>query len=540
MTALNDHRTPVLIVGGGVTGLSMALFLARQGLRPTLVERHPTTAIMPQARAFNPRTLEIYRAYGLEAEIRQRVSILADMPDMIGAATLAGAERFHLTADQQPPAGLSPTDWAMIDQDELELLLRAHAEAAGADVRFATSLTSFDEHGEGVVATVRESGTGNEYRVRADYLVAADGHRAGIRHRLGIGVDGPGVLHRAAHFLFDADLTEVLRGRRFHLAYFDEPVPGTVLVPLRQWGRWMLGVPYASSDERPEDYTEQRCAELVRLATGVPDLDLELVPPVPGRVDKITHLGIGGWVAHRYRAGRVFVIGDAAHVVPPAGSYGANTGIADAHNLAWKLLAVINGHAGPALLDSYETERRPVATATLDHALALLRARQVGAAAELDTVDDITMIFGYRYASSAVHTEPSTTDGPTQDPTTCTGEPGLRAPHVWLQRNGTKLSTIDLYDGAWCVLAGPGGTAWRAAAEAAAARLGVPLTVHQLGTDLHDADGRFLEAHGIGGAGVTVVRPDGFVAWRSADLPADPRETLTGALAGLLRSPLPR
>ncbi len=538
MSEAGDRRTAVLIVGGGIVGLSAALFLARQGVRPVLVERHWSTALLPQARAFNPRSLEIYRALGLEGEIRGRTSILTDLPEMIGAETLAGAERFRLDllAQVRPPATVSPTDWAMIDQDELEHLVRAHAERSGADVRFGTELVSLDgDDRDGVTALLREVGSGAEYRLHADYLIAADGHRAGLRHQLGIGADGPGVLFPVANVIFDADLSSALRGRRFLLAYLDRPTTGTALVPLRQSGRWALGVPY--HPERGEDladFTDQRCVALVREAVGLADLDLTLIPPMPGQDQKVTSTSIGGWVARSYRAGRVFFVGDAAHVVPPTGSYGANTGIADAHNLAWKLAAVLRGQAGDTLLDTYDDERRPVARTTLDTAMRLLRGRHQGTGDDATTIDDLTMIFGYRYDSPAILTEASTPAGPVEDPRRPSGRPGLRAPHVWLDRAGTRLSTLDLFSGAFTVLVGPDGEDWITAATTAAASLEVDLDVHRLGVELHDPDDRLLSAYGLTTSGASLVRPDGHVAWRATHLPRRPAHELHQVLARLL------
>ncbi|MGI5160126.1 FAD-dependent oxidoreductase [Microbispora sp. CA-102843] len=532
MTGPYDRRTAVLIVGGGITGLSAALFLTRLGVRPILVERHPSTAITPQARAFNPRSMEIYRALGLEEEIRGRQSILAGLPEMIGADTLAGRERFRvdLLAHVRPPATVSPTDWAMIDQDELERIVRSHAESGGADIWFGTELVSLDCDADGVTAVVRDLGAGAERRIRADYLVAADGHRAGIRGRLGIGVDQPGPVTHVAYFVFDADLTAALRGRRFLLAYLDRPATGTVLVPLRTPGRWMLAVPYhPEPGETPGDFSEQRCAALARLATGVADLDLTLVPPVPGWPRKVSHSTVGGWVAHRYRAGRVFFAGDAAHVVPPAGSYGANTGIADAHNLAWKLAAVIAGRAGETLLDTYEQERRPVARLTLETAMRHLTGRHGGTGKDVTAIDDLSMIFGYRYDSAAVCARTPGPDTPVEDPRAPSGRPGLRAPHVWLEREGTRLSTLDLFTGAFTLLIGPDGAEWAAAAPGHAW-----LDVHRIGAGLRDPEDRFCGAYGITRTGAILVRPDGFVGWRARDLPPQPGHRLDRALARLL------
>ena len=544
MTGPSDHQCAVLVVGGGITGLSTALFLARQGVRPILVERHPSTAIMPQARAFNPRSMEIFRAFGLEREIRGRQSILAELPEMIGAETLAGRERFRvdMLAEVRPGA-ISPTDWAMIDQDELERIVRAHAERAGADVRFGTELVALagdtgPDTGAGpggVTATVHEVEGGGRYRIHAEHLVAADGNRAGIRGLLGVGADGPGVLGHAAHFLFDADLDDALRGRRFLLGYLDRPRTGTVLVPLRRAGRWMLGVPFdPRRGERIEDFTEPACVDLVRRATGIPDLDLTLVPPVAGRGCAPMDVRIGAAVARRYRSGQVFLAGDAAHVFPPTGSFGANAGIADGHNLAWKIAAVRRGQAGPALLDSYDAERRPVALATMDAAVRILQARHHGAGAEATRIDEVGTAIGYRYASAAVHTEAGTPADAVEDPRTPSGRPGLRAPHVWLERGGVPVSTLDLFTGRFTVLAGPDGGRWVAAAESAAAQLGVEPAVHRIGADLHDPHGRWPGAYGVSRAGVSLVRPDGFVGWRAASLPERPDRELGRALGGLL------
>lgn len=536
MSDQSGYQTSVLVVGGGITGLSAAFFLARQGIRPILVERRPATAIMPQARAFNPRSMEIYRAFGLEDEIRERQSILVDLPEMIGADTLAGEERFRVDMlARVRPTGISPVDWALIDQDELEDVVRGHAERAGADVRFGTELVSFDSAADGVTATVRELDGGTESRIHAEYLIAADGNRAGIRIHLGTGADGAGTLGHAAHFLFDADLGDALRGRRFLLAYFDQPVPGTVLAPLRQFGRWMLGVPFRPQHgEGIEDFTEQRCIELVRRAAGIADLHVTLVPPMPGRSPKPMDVRLGASVARRYRAGRVFYAGDSAHVFPPTGSFGANTGIADAHNLAWKLAAVLHGQAGPALLDTYDAERRPVAHTTMDTAADILDARHHATGEQAVEIDEVTVAIGYRYGSAAIVTETPATDTPVEDPRTPSGRPGLRAPHTWLDRDGARLSTLDLFTHAFTVLIGPDGTDWVTAATATADALGIELNIHRIGAELRDRENRWADTYGVTRTGATLVRPDGFVAWRAATRPERPEHELRQAFGRIL------
>ncbi|WP_116204115.1 FAD-dependent oxidoreductase [Amycolatopsis circi] len=537
MTEPYDLETPVLVVGGGIAGLSTAFFLGRLGIRSTLVERHPSTAILPQARAINPRSMEIYRSLGLEAEIRAQTSILADMPEMIGTETLIGEERFRIDqlAMIRPAAALSPTDWALIDQDDLERIVRAHAETNGADVRFGAELVSLETEDEGVTALVRELETGTERRIRAQYVVAADGHRAGVRKLLGVGADVALPAVETTYAVFDADLTEALRDRRFLLAYLDRPTQGTVLVPLRTFGRWMLGVPNppAPADDS-EEAAERQCVEFVRAAVGDPDLEVTLVPPVPGWSRKVSHSSTGGWVADRLRVGRVFFAGDAAHVVPPSGSYGATTGIQDAHNLAWKLAAVLGGVAGPQLLATYEQERLPVARVTLEQALLLLRVRHSGSQDELTSIDDMAMMFGYRYDSAAIRAEGPVPAELVADPHEPTGLPGLRAPHVWLSRDGGRVSTVDLFTGSFTVLAGPDGEAWTTAAARVASTLGIEMPAYRIGAELRDTGGEFSRSYGLSASGATLVRPDGFVCWRSAEAVADPESELREVLSGLL------
>ncbi|MGI5127936.1 FAD-dependent monooxygenase [Pseudonocardia sp. CA-107938] len=506
-------ETGVLVVGGGPTGLSAALFLAHQQVRVTLVERRPSTTPLPQARAFNPRTMEIYRAHGLEPAIRAHTSVLADRPEMIGAETLAGPTRFRVDvlSQERPPAGVSPTDWALVDQDDLEAEVRTAAEKAGADVRFGVEAGEVTVDGEGVSARLRELATGAETLVRAHYVIAADGNRAGLRARFGVGAEELAPVAHAAHFLVEGDIAAVAGDRRFLLAYLDRPVTGTVLVPMRQPGRWMVGVPHepVGGDPSPEE-----CLAFARAAVGVPDLPLTLVPALPGgRVVSTTT--IGAWLARSYRAGRLLFAGDAAHVMPPAGSYGASTGIADAHNLAWKLAAVLRGDAGDALLDTYEAERRPVAATTIDTSLQLLGNRHHAEGADATRVDDISMIFGYRYRSTAVCTEPGTPAGPVADPRIPSGCPGLRVPHLPLPGGA---STTDLCTGGFTLLACADG--WEGA-----------------GVEVQRFDPKYRDLLGVGDTGASLVRPDGFVAWRCTDRPDRPARELRRVLDVVLARP---
>ncbi|MBO8195131.1 FAD-dependent monooxygenase [Streptomyces oryzae] len=530
------QQVPVLVVGGAVTGLSTAVFLGWHGIRSLVVERHPDTLSHPRSRGVNPRTVELYRQVGLEEAIWSEASLATDFSKllMIRAETLAGPEMFSGPTDQpDPTGGVSPCEWAPIDQDRLEHLLRGRAAELGAELAFGTELVSFEQSdgGEdaGVTAVLRDTASGQERTVRAAYLVAADGSRSPIRQELGIVADGPGEFATTLSVLFEADLSQAARGRDVGVCYLDKPAPSTILFAHDGKQRWIFATAMPEG-ETLETITEDQAVELVRAAIGQPDLDVRIVPQLPAGGAKWLSFIIGAQVAREYRRGRVFLVGDAAHLVPPTGGFGASLGIQDANNLAWKLAAVLDGESGPELLDTYQTERHPVAWMTLQQALGMMQER-TGPDGEGGEGPDpaeaySTTVFGYRYG-----------EGPPVPPHALRGEPGTRAPHLELERAGERISVLDLYGRAPVLLTAEGGRAWTDAAAVVTAQTGVRVDAHQVGgpgATLTAADGRGVaEAYGIGADGAVLVRPDGFVAWRSEGAAADPAATLQEAVRTL-------
>ncbi|GAA3368874.1 FAD-dependent oxidoreductase [Streptomyces sannanensis] len=539
MTPPPTEQTPVLIVGGAVVGLSTALFLARRGIRPLLVERHPGALGHPRARVVNPRTVEIFRAADLEEEIFADRSLTSELSEklMVRAETLAGPEIFSAPMQDEAPeltSEVTPCTWCSIDQDRLERLVARRAAELGADLRWSTELAGFEQNEDGVVATLRDTATGAETTVHAQYLIGADGVRSTVRETLGIPVEGPGTLIHTVSVVFKADLTAPLRGRDLGLGYFDQPDTGTLLMPL-DGSRWVFYTPYhPERGERLEDFDEARCIDAIRAAVGVPDLDVEgLEVQVEKTGQKILGFEISAGLAERYREGRAFLVGDAAHTMPPTGAFGAATGIQDADNLAWKLAAVLDRTAGPALLDTYEAERRPVARFTIDYALAELQERSHDGQDD-DRVSYAAAILGQRYPSGALLPEDGTDLPPALDPRTL-GRPGTRAPHVTVRCRGKELSVFDLFGEAPVLLTGPRGTDWEHAAGPAAQRLGVDLDVYRIGGEyVSEPDGEWAARYGVGPEGAVLVRPDGFVAWRSADAVDRPQEQLEEILARVL------
>ncbi|GHF69505.1 FAD-dependent oxidoreductase [Kitasatospora xanthocidica] len=523
------------MVGGGLVGLSAAAFLRGHGITTTVVERHPGTSVLPRGRVMNSRSMEIYRSSGLEPVIRAAPpSVFDRYPELARVETLAGPEIYRVRREAPGSvAHLSPCEPAFVDQQVLEPLVLDHARKLGADVRFATRMVEFEQDADGVTALVESAGTGERRRIRARYLIGADGHRSPVRQALGITTHGPGVLHHVANIVFEADLTALLRGRLISVCYIDKPEAGTLLAMFERQDRWLLMVPYhPERGEHLDDFTPERCLELVRTATGDPALDAEIVPTLADAARPVQGWELAARVADRFRDGRVFLAGDAAHVVSPAGGFGANTGVQDAHNLAWKLAAVLNGWAGPELLDSYEAERQPVAETTSAFSAAKQheRSRSDG---EGGGVSPLALTFGYHYRSAAVMggapagTEPC-------EPADLAGLAGTRAPHVRLTREGAPVSTLDLFGDRFVLLTGRDGTPWAEAGGRAAARLGTPFAAHRIGTDLADPDGEWGARYQLGHTGAALVRPDGFVAWRSVDHGGRCGAALEGELAHVL------
>ncbi|NEB08096.1 FAD-dependent monooxygenase, partial [Streptomyces coelicoflavus] len=355
------HRVPVLVVGGSLVGLSTSVFLGRLGVRHTLVERHAGTSIHPRGRGNNVRTMEIFRVAGTEPDIRRAAATLADNHGILQAPTLAGDAGEWLFKQIDPGNGLarfSPSSWCLCSQNDLEPELLTHAVNLGGDLRFGTELLSFETDAEGVTAIVKSRETGEHTTIRADYLVAADGPRSPVREQLGIGQSGPGDLFHNVSITFRSRrLADVVGDRRFIVCYLTDENADGALLPVDNRENWVFHAPWhPEQGETVEDFTDERCAAHIRRAIGDPDLDVEITGKAPWHAAQR--------VARSYRSGRVLLAGDSAHEMSPTGAFGSNTGIQDAHNLAWKLAAVLEGWAGEALLDTYDTERRPVAEAT--------------------------------------------------------------------------------------------------------------------------------------------------------------------------------
>jgi 2-polyprenyl-6-methoxyphenol hydroxylase-like FAD-dependent oxidoreductase len=479
----------VLIVGGSLVGLSAAAFLGHHGIAAQVVEKHAGTSIHPRAGYFHVGTMEAYRRIGLEPALLE-LSHQQFGPDggINLVESLAGRELAlfvpSINAGLEP---YSPCKRFFMTQQSLEPLLHRRAAELGADLHYRSELIDFAQDGDGVTAHVRELDSGEIRTVRARYMIAADGNRSPIRQQLGIGMTGPGWLSDSITIYFKADCTRWLEERPMGVIYvsnadqrgffrFEAGSKRGFLVVNTLGDLTLPGAKDVAGDISPE-----RCIALVRSAIGVPDIAVE--------IEDVAVWKAVAECADAYRTGRVFIAGDAAHVVPPTGGFGGNTGVQDAANLAWKLAMVLKGEAGEALLDSYEAERRPVGLLTVEQAYTRYVRRVTPEEVTPDTPtqrDELTMELGQFYRSGAV------TDGRKADEPACLhpeqtrGRPGARVPHAWLDEG---CSTLDVAarNSTWLLGPNAPGQGVRLAAQVA-------------------------EACGIRPDGAMLVRPDGFVA----------------------------
>ena len=534
-TGPHTISVPVLIVGGSLVGLSTSLFLGRLGVPHVLVERHAGTSIHPRGRGNNVRTMELFRVAGVENGIKEAAATLAVNHGILQAPTLVGDAGEWLFRDIDPGGGLarfSPSAWCLCSQNDLEPVLLDHAREHGGDLRFSTELMSFDSDPTGVTAVVKSRETGEHTTIRADYLVAADGPRSPVREQLGITQSGPGDLFHNVSLTFRSRrLAEVVGDRHFIVCYLTNPEADGALLPVDNRENWVFHAPWhPENGESLEEFTDERCVEHIRRAVGVADLDVEITGKAPWHAAQR--------VARSYRSGRVFLAGDSAHEMSPTGAFGSNTGIQDAHNLAWKLAAVVDGWAGEELLDTYDAERRPVAEATSARAAARSAehshpgfAAPPGAGGGGPQKGILNVALGYRYPQGAVvGADPAVPVVPER--LDLSGEPGSRAPHLWVRRGDERLSTLDLYERSVVLLSDAAEpNEWHEAAVRLADQLSLPLRSYRVGTGAQadlvpEDDADWAERHGTGPGAAVLVRPDGFVVWRSQGREADAEAVL--------------
>lgn len=551
-------ETDVLVVGCGPAGLTAAMALASYGRRVIAVSKHRQLSPTPRAHRTNQRTFEILREFGLEEKASALATSYDELPDEIFMRSLVGPEFCRIAGvglEHSANNTASPSPIADLPQNLLEPLLFGAATKFGAEIRFSTELTEFEQDHAGVTATLTDRLSGTPIIVRARYMIGADGGRSTVADRLALPFEGPGEIGGSLNILFECDLAPYLRHRP-GLLYFlvrtarDKGGAGLgILRCVKPWTSWLLIQGYASGKDTPHP-SHAEAADVIRDYLGVPNLDI--------RITGVDPWTMNATYATRYRQGRVFCVGDAVHRHVPSNGLGSNTGIQDSYNLAWKLAHVMSGVAGAGLLDSYDEERVAIgrevvmrATASLESYTPILQAigildgdpergelnmaalaaptaeaaeRRVSLrsaiGAKVYEYQSRGMELNQLYRSSAIIDEgqqpPKSTTDPVlfHQPTSC---PGAHLPHAWVQRNGRSLSTLDLVGrGRFTLLTGIGGEAWIAAAAAVSQWFDTPVSAVPIGAgcEVEDLYFGWADRREISEDGCLLVRPDGHIAWR--------------------------
>src|SRR5271157_5758980 len=363
------EETPVLIVGGGGAGLTSSMLLARLGVEHLLVSARAETSDLPKAHVLKQRAMEILEDVGAAEEIARRGTPAQNMAATAFYAGFAGPSDEYgrrLARLECWGAGGADESWRSaspwiqqnLPQIRLEPLLKARAEELSPGrIRFGHELAGLEQDADGVRATVRDNASGREYVVRCQYLLGADGGRR-VASLTGTGYEGLGVVTQTATLHVSADFSPWARDPDVLIRWIFSPQAGVlvVMVPMgpQRWGpsseEWVIHLNYPVGDPRAQ--SDAQVEADARQALGVPDL--------PMTIHKITRWSVEAVMASAFLAGRVLLLGDAAHRHPPTGGLGLTSAIHDAQNLCWKLALVLAGHASPELLDTYQAERRPV------------------------------------------------------------------------------------------------------------------------------------------------------------------------------------
>jgi 2,4-dichlorophenol 6-monooxygenase len=600
-----DIEVPVLIVGGGGAGLTSSILLSRLGVRSLLVSRLSETSRMPKAHILNQRSMEIFTDAGVAPAILARSTPpencmgfawysgfgesgpragRAPHPGDIHGRRLAYAEAWGAGYTDPDYIAASPCASTNLPQIRLEPILKSHAESCPqAEVRFNHELLELSQDATGVTSTILNRASGQTYRVRSSYLLAADGGRT-IANLVGVRMGGATRIRKMVMVHMSADLSQHFNDPDVEFRFIFNPDHpehlhfGIVLVAMgpTRWGHrseeWSVTMSFAPDDPEPTDMDILRW---MREASGIADFD------------PIMHYKADWWMetalADQFRAGRVFLLGDAAHRHPPTGGLGLNGAIQDAYNLCWKVAAVLEGRAGDGLLDTYHTERRPVSAINIDTAVRAAGNLQkmssaLGLSPDKSVAENWAALrlfcedlpgsverrhafseylgqrtleyrqhntdFGYTYDSAAVVSDGSPAPIPLDairlyEP--CT-RPGHPLPHAWVLRGGERVPLRSLvHDGHFALIAGEKGHAWVQAAERLSREWGFPLRAGRAGVDegdLIDIRLAWLKNRSITAHGAVLVRPDAYIGFRSLAEVDDPYAALASALRKILCRPV--
>jgi len=575
-------ETDVLIVGSGPAGAASAALLSMYGVKNMVVTKWNWTCRTPRAHITNQRTMEVLRDLGIEKEVMAEAAPQEIMGNNVFCTSLAGAELGRLQTWGTHPARKADYDLAspgkMCDmpQNLMEPIIVGAAARRGATVCFNWEYRSLTQDGDGVTAIVHDHVSGIDHTVRAKYLIGADGGRSLVAEQIGLPMEGKMGVAGSMNIVIEADLSRYVAHRPSVLYWVLQPGSdvggiGMGLVRMvRPWNEWLILWGYDIS-QPPPDVTDEMATEVVHNLIGD--------HTIPIKIKSTSVWTVNDMYALSNTKGRVFCMGDAVHRHPPSNGLGSNTSIQDAYNLCWKLALVLNGKAEPNLLATYDAERSPIAKQIVKRAnqsisefgpifdaLGLLSTKdpeQMKRNMEA-LKEDTTLAAGrreklrqaiafksyefnthgvemnQRYASAAVVADGTPEPQFKRDKELyyeATSRPGARVPHVWLEKDGIKISSLDLTGkGKFALLTGIGGEGWVEAAKVVSGETGVDIASSVIGPgrDATDLFGAWAEAREVSETGCLLIRPDQHVAFRAQAASPGAIEQLRGAMMQML------
>jgi 2,4-dichlorophenol 6-monooxygenase len=576
-----DVVTDVLIVGSGPAGASAALALSTYGVPNMVVTRYASLADTPRAHITNQRTMEVLRDLGVEREALAQATPQHLMGNTTFCTSLAGEELGRVRSWGNEPLVqaahelASPTVMCDIPQHLMEPVLVDAAIARGTLFRYSTVYKSFTQDADGVTVTVEDRVRGDEYTIRAKYLIGADGGRSKVAEDAGLPMGGQMGVAGSINIVFDADLSRYTAHRPSTLYWVLAPgatvggIGAGLVRCVRPWTEWLIVWGYDVTAGAP-DLTTEYAESVVRQLVGDDD--------IPVTVRSSSAWTVNEMYAETYSNGRIFCAGDAVHRHPPSNGLGSNTSIQDSYNLAWKLKLVLDGTAGPSLLDTYTAERAPVGrqivtranksigeTAPIFEALdglapqtpeqlwANIAARKEpteAAEKQRARLRDAIAYKAYEFnahgvdlnqrysaeSSAAVVPDGTPDPGFARDPELYhqpSSRPGAKLPHAWITSGTRTLSTLDTVGkGRFTLVTGIGGESWVRAA--ATQDLGIATVVIGPGQEYEDPYGDWARLREIDDSGALLVRPDNHVAFRRQDATGDVTAALRDALRQIL------
>lgn len=575
-------ETDVLIIGSGPGGGSAAALLAMYGVKTIMITRYNRTCRTPRAHITNQRAMEVLRDLGLESDVVEKATPQQIMGGIVFCTSLVGEEFGRIQGWGTHPLRkaeydlASPTKICDLPQNLLEPILVNAAGHRGATVRFNWKYLSLTQDDTGVTVDVKDQVSDIDYKIRAKYVIGADGARSKIAEDIGLPMEGKMGVAGCMNIVFKADLTKYVAYRPGGLYWVMQPGSdiggiGLGLIRMvRPWDKWM-GIWGYDINKPPPELTDERATEIVHNLIGD--------HTVPIKIDSKSIWSVNDMYAKKNTVGRVFCVGDAVHRHSPNNGLGSNTAIQDSYNLAWKLAYVLKGLATPILLETYNEERTPIARQIVKRAsqsiseygqifdalglsmkkdaedlIGNIRKLKENDKIAADTREKLRQAIAHksyefnthgvelnqRYNSKAV-----VSDG-TEEPEwkrdkelyyQASTRPGAKLPHVWLQQGGMKVSSLDLCGkGKFSLLTGIGGEAWVEAAKAVAAQTGVDIQTFIIGPGraVKDINGDWAKQREIREAGCVLVRPDGYICFRHSTATAMGRELLLNAMIQIL------